>query len=229
MSIFPQKVNDIFNGMAIRERGLVIITITVFIYYFWGALFMEGLEKKESALLAQKQSFENQIVVLGTQIASLQGKIKARSEKETQQASVSGSEIDFLRKEILRLDELMVSLMSGAVKPKEITSVLKRVLTDVKGLRVARMNVLDATPLDEDALADIKKYVTTKVSRLYKHEIEIELHGNYFSTYEYLRKLESYSRVFYWNEITYKALSWPTALINLKVYTLSSRRDGEGA
>jgi MSHA biogenesis protein MshJ len=190
---------------------------------------MEGLEKKESALLVQKQSFENQIVVLGTQIASLQGKIKARSQKETQQASVSGGEIDSLRKEILRLDELMVSLTSGAVKPKDITSVLKRVLTDVKGLRVARMNVLDATPLDENALADIKKYVTTKVSRLYKHEIEIELHGNYFSTYEYLRKLESYSKVFYWNEITYKALSWPTALITLKVYTLSSRRDGEGA
>ncbi len=91
------------------------------------------------------------------------------------------------------------------------------------------MNVLDATPLDENALADIKKYVATKVSRLYKHEIEIELHGNYFSTYEYLRRLESYNRAFYWNEITYKALAWPTASINLKVYTLSSRKDGAGA
>jgi len=134
-----------------------------------------------------------------------------------------------LNKEILRLDELMVDLTSGAVKPKEIIGVLKRVLTDVEGLKVVRMNVLDATPLDENALADIKKYVTTKVSRLYKHEIEIELHGNYFSTYEYLRRLESYNRVFYWNEISYKALAWPTALINLKVYTLSSRKDGAGA
>ena len=225
MSIFSRKANDGFNDLGIRERSLAFITVAVLIFYVWDSFLMVDFEKKEKSLQAKKQLTENQLVLLTTQIASLKGKTKKVSQKKPE----SGGEIDFIRKEISRLDGLMGEITSGAVKPKEIIGVLKRVLTDVDGLQVVRMNVLDATPLDENALADIKKYVTTKVSRLYKHEIEIELHGNYFSTYEYLRRLESYNRVFYWNDITYKALAWPTALINLKVYTLSSRGDGAGA
>ncbi|MCK4951076.1 MAG: hypothetical protein KAS48_04600 [Gammaproteobacteria bacterium] len=225
MRIFSQKANGVFNDLGVRERSLIVVVVAVFVVYFWDAFFMAGLEKKEKSLQAKRPPIEKQLLQLSTQIANLQGKTRQTAE----QKSESGDEIDFLRKEILRLDELAVDLMSGVVKPKEIIGVLKRVMTDVKGLKVVRMNVLDATPLDENALADIKKYVATKVSRLYKHEIEIELHGNYFSTYEYLRRLESYNRAFYWNEITYKALAWPTASINLKVYTLSSRKDGAGA
>ena len=225
MSIFSRKANDVFYELGIRERSLVFITVAVLVFYVWDGFLMVDFEKKEKSLQAKKQLTENQLVLLTTQITVLKGKKKTVSKKKPE----SGSEIDLIRKEISRLDGVMGELTSGVVKPKEIIGVLKRVLTDVDGLEVVRMNVLDATPLDENALADIKKYVTTKVSRLYKHEIEIELHGNYFSTYEYLRRLESYNRVFYWNDITYKALAWPTALINLKVYTLSSRGDGAGA
>ena len=225
MSIFSRKANDVFNELGIRERSLGFITVAVLVFYVWDGFLMVDFEKKEKSLQAKKQLTENQLVLLTTQIAVLKGKKKPVSKKKPE----SGSEIDLIRKEISQLDGVMGELTSGVVKPKEIIGVLKRVLTEVDGLKVVRMNVLDATPLDANALADIKKYVTTKVTQLYKHEIEIELHGNYFSTYEYLRRLESYNRVFYWNDITYKALAWPTALINLKVYTLSSRGDGAGA
>lgn len=223
--IYYRKASDVFNDLGIRERSLICITVAVVLFYCWSTFFMGGLEKNLKSFQAKKPPIEKQLVLLSTQIASLQGKNKQAS----QEKPGSGNEIDSLRKEISALDELIAGLTSGAVKPKEIIGVLKRVMTEVKGLKVARMNVLDATPLDENALVDIKKYIATKVSRLYKHEIEIELHGNYFSAYEYLRKLESYSHLFYWNEIVYKALAWPTAHITLKIYTLSSRKDEAGA
>lgn len=225
MSLFSHKATNTFNEMGVRERSLIFITVMALIFYIWDALFMTSIQSEEKLLEAKRQPIEIQLTQLSAVIKELQGKVKEADQKN----AGADNEFDFLNNEIRRLDKLIVDFTSGAVKPNEIIGALKRVLTDVEGLKVARMNVLDATPLDESALADIKKYVSTKVFRLYKHEIEIELHGNYLGTYEYLRKLESYHQAFYWNEITYKALAWPTAQINLKVYTLTSRKDGAGA
>lgn len=225
MSLFSHKATNTFNDMGVRERSLIFITVMVFIFYIWDAFFMASIQSQGKSLEARRKPIEIQLVQLSEKIKELQEKARQADQKKTG----TGNEFDFLTKEISRLDKLILDFTSGAKKPNEIIGVLKGVLTEVDGLKVARMNVLDATPLDESALADLKKYVSTKVFRLYKHEIEIELHGNYLSTYEYLRRLESYNRAFYWNEITYKALAWPTALINLKVYTLTSRKDGAGA
>lgn len=220
-----QKLRDIFDALSARDRSLTILTVLVLIWLVWDFVLMSGLNKDDKAGINNKMSLESRLMTLDEQILKLtNSKQDAKIEDPKEK-----NEADSLRRKIADIDNQIEALTSGVVKPKEIASVLRSILVDFKGLEIVRMNVLDATPIDEEAITNIKEYLSSKISRLYKHEIEIELHGNFYSTLRYLKKLESFQKVFYWNDITYKSLAWPNAQIILKVYTLSAKEDKAGA
>lgn len=224
-----KKLEDTFDALSMRERVLAVVTVLALIGLVWHFLLMGSLNKANKEGVNKKLALEKQLATFDEELLKAKSSAQGIAVKEGAIQSKVDNEADSLRREIYALDQKKEELTSGVVKPNEIAGVLKSILVDFSGLHIVRVNVLDATPLDDEAITDIKEYMLSKISRLYKHEIQIELHGNFLSTLRYLKKLESYHKVFYWNEITYKSLAWPNAHIMLNVYTLSSKGDRAGA
>ena len=59
---------------------------------------------------------------------------------------------------------------------------------------------------------------------LYRHGVALVFEGNYFDIQQYLEKLESLPWHFYWKKFDYSVAEYPTASVELEIYTLSTNK-----
>ncbi len=59
---------------------------------------------------------------------------------------------------------------------------------------------------------------------LYRHGVTLIFEGKYFDIQQYLENLESLPWQFYWKKFDYIVGDYPTASVELEIYTLSTNK-----
>jgi hypothetical protein len=54
-----------------------------------------------------------------------------------------------------------------------------------------------------------------------KNVISLTLKGNYSNVFDYLKKVEDLSWSVFWQDVNFRVDSYPTTIVNIKLYTLS--------
>ena len=62
----------------------------------------------------------------------------------------------------------------------------------------------------------------SKQAGLYQHGVKLALQGGYFPIMQFLEKIEQSGWQFYWQGFEYQVSEYPTATLELEVYTLST-------
>ncbi|ANB68259.1 type 4a pilus biogenesis protein PilO [Aeromonas veronii] len=117
--------------------------------------------------------------------------------------------------DLARIDDELKAQTVDLIPAHEMPQVLEALLSRSANLHMLALSSLEPTPL----MAGEQKV------NLYKHGIRLQLEGGYFDVYQYLKALEALPRHFYWKQFDYRVKSYPGAVVEMEIYTLSTSKE----
>ena len=72
--------------------------------------------------------------------------------------------------------------------------------------------------------ADVQATNAQNASNLYRHGVAITIEGRYFDIQQFLQNVEQLGWRFYWKKFHYTVSDYPTASVELELYTLSTSK-----
>jgi len=134
--------------------------------------------------------------------------------------------IEGIAKALNSTKDAMLSYTDTLISPQKMASMLESMLHERGSLELISLENLPVTPLFNQADNQQKKASESEqvadVFGLYRHGIQLVFKGDYMNSMDYLKSLEQMPWKFYWQHFNYEVQKYPTALITLNIYTLST-------
>jgi MSHA biogenesis protein MshJ len=197
-----------FNRFQLRERQLVILTITVIIFAgmtmtLWQPLYLQWVKSN-----ADLDSTQEQIKASLTGIETIKSQSKLDANKPVK------IKLSKLRENIEKQQVVIETITASLISPKNMSNVFSALLQNSE-LEVNKINNQTAEPID------LKGKKETD-SLLYKHGLTIEMAGTFKRSTKYLERIENEEWNLYWNELTFTTAGYPQGILTLNVHTLST-------
>ena len=197
-----------FNALVGRERWLLALAAVVVVVLVVDSFLAKPLSDAVRDEQGKLQSAEQKLRSAQDQLVSLQQLV-------TQDPLVvKQKERDALKLEVVELEGELSRLAGGLMKSGELSLMLEKMLHDSSNLKLLEVKTL-APEL--------------QMPGVYKHEVHIRLAGGYLDVLAYLKKLEAQPWQFYWQALDYGVEQYPSAQVEIQVYTLSTAEDIYGA
>lgn len=214
------KVAANLGARAQSERAAILaLGVLVLIFGTFVLLIEPAQQRTEVARQSMLRS--------ESQGESLQASIEQMSALLAQDPNeVSRSRLQAIVREQARIDAEIAGLAGDLTTPDAMTELLISMLERQEGLSLLSFNNTSAVPvvieMNDPEGAD-------SASVLYEHGLTLQFAGDYFSTLQYLKFLESISASFFWDSLTITQRQWPTAEFELQIHTLSTEGGFIGA
>lgn len=214
-----RKYTDRINNLSLRERAIVFVAILVVLYGIAANLLFPPL-------FAEQNRLKKQLADKRGQVQAFEGQIQAALARSAVDPDAANrSRRDQLATQLKTVDEVLAGVISRLVPPKDMARVVEQMLLKNRRLELIRIESLKPEPLQE--LAAGAKPGTSAIAdagpAVYRHGMRIELRGNYLDVLAYLRELEALPWKVFWGQISLKVEQYPTAAVNLQIYTLSTQ------
>lgn len=233
-----QALNNLaerIDNLQLRERGLLMFALIVVLYFVWDMFLMQPLD-------ARQKKVQSSIQFKDAEIAGLNARIQDMlRQNNTDPNEQNRKRLAELKQELALLDEALKQTTAQLVPPQQMARLLELVLRETKGLQLKQVQSLGTEPLvntqaeeetGDQSEQDVQTASATTgqgaVNAAYRHGLQIEFEGNFFSTLEYLRKLEQLEWKFFWDSIDFKVDEYPGAHTAITVYTISLNRNWIG-
>jgi len=211
-------LKDKTAALSMRERVILLLAVLAAVLFIWAQFFYLGFEKhlkqaQQELRQEQQRSIDqsDQLSLLMTRLAHDPNAVLLKEQSELQ------AQLDTLKQNI---EERLRHL----IEPELMADVMKKVLSDYKGLRLISAKNLPAAPLEidtkEKAVSKEKDEASKSQAVLFSHAFQMELSGDYFQTLAFLKRLEQ-MQGFYWSMLHYEVQDYPQAKITLQLSTLS--------
>lgn len=214
-----------FNGLSTRERVLVFVSVLVILALLLFVVLIEPVMKRSAQIdnqLAAQQRASNARQV---QISALSRMLKEDPSIEVR------AQIEGLVGQQTELQEIIRERSQYLVAPSEVAPLIEQVLERESGVKllkfsslpVQQLQLTSATDIDTDtpAAEESAQGEALDVAPVYMHGFEVTLEGDYNGVYAYLLQLESLPQAFFWEQMSYQVAEHPSALVTLRIYTLS--------
>ncbi|WP_421231345.1 type 4a pilus biogenesis protein PilO [Aeromonas sp. 603079] len=192
-----------------RERVLILLTGLVLLgaagLYGWIDGADTRLQQDRMALSAAERDLE----IMELENLGKQARLK-RDPNQGVRDQLAQVEAD-----LARIDDELKAQTVDLIPAHEMPQVLEALLSRSANLHMLALSSLEPTPL----MAGEQKV------NLYKHGIRLQLEGGYFDVYQYLKALEALPRHFYWKQFDYRVKSYPGAVVEMEIYTLSTSKE----
>lgn len=197
-----------FEALKIRERWLIYVAAAVVTLLLADNLMLLPVEGKIKARKAEVARLEEENASMQSQLQSLQALLA------NDPVDVKIRERDALQQQVQEQEAELAAMSGGLVKPQLLPELLEQMLQQVKGLELIAMETLSAE---------------RQLTGVYRHEVHLTLSGGYQNVLAYLKALESLPWKFYWQDFNYRVEQYPSARVDIKVYTLSTAESIYGA
>lgn len=195
-----------FNSLTLRERTILLATVVFIVWGTWDKFVYQPITSKQKQLTDELSEIKIQ---LSTQ-EYLATEIEALGKKDPNQANKI--ELKTVKAELKKLKQQLGLGEKKFVPASLMAKVLGDMLKQNNELKLIQLETLPVTTLSESN--QIQSWV-------YRHGLSITLSGNYLSTLNYLKSLESLPWRFNWDAIDFQVKKYPVAETVLRVYTLS--------
>ena len=209
-------LKDKTAALSMRERVILLLAVSAAVLFIWAQFFYLGFEKhlkqaQQEMQQEQQRSIDqsDQLSLLMTRLAHDPNAALLKEQGELQ------AQLDTLKQNI---EERLRHL----IEPELMADVMKKVLSDYKGLRLISAKNLPAAPLEIETKEKTasNKEASKAQAVLFSHAFQMELSGDYFQTLAFLKRLEE-MQGFYWIMLHYEVQDYPQAKITLQLSTLS--------
>jgi MSHA biogenesis protein MshJ len=203
-----------FIKMTLREQVLILCCGLVVVILMMYTFLLEPLLDNSEKLKQNRLSAEKKISTLVIQVATLAGKLK------TDPNSPVRERIDVLKEQIQTINKQLETQTDNLVPANKMAAMLESVLSGSKGLKLIELQSIAPVPI----LLEHPEEGEAPKSGLYRHGVTLIFEGSYFDIQRYLEKLELLPWQFYWKKFDYLVDDYPTATVELEIYTLSTNK-----
>lgn len=208
------KLSNKFYQISLREQLLILFCgLAVVIYMMYNFLLEPNLYHSEklqqNSIRAEKERSN-----LAGQLELLYNKAKTDPNDPVRQR------IDVLHREIQSMTKQLDVHTDHLVPANKMAGMLESVLGGSKGLKLIELQSIAPLPI----LLEQPEEGKEPEAGLYRHGVTLVFEGNYFDIQRYLEKLELLPWQFYWKKFDYLVGDYPTARVELEIYTLSTNK-----
>lgn len=220
MNKWAKGVSERFDGLAARERWLIVLAVV-------GGILLIGFSLLVDPALARNRALKSAIERKTGDLANLQAQLTGL-EAQLQADPDAGRKADIvrIRDSINVLDGRLRESQGAMVPPERMNAVLANVLRGHSGLRLISLTTTRPSSLLGEAEAESKPGMPADAPRfdLYRHGVEIRLEGSYLDQISYLSDLERNEPGLLWGNIRLLATEYPKTQMTVVIYTLSAEK-----
>lgn len=205
------KIETSYNLLNKNYKILVIVMAFLFLLSMWYS-FISDISAKMDKNKKNITQIKSEVLVLKKQITVI------KTKKTDDKAIQFQKEEEQLKANLTEVNKKIASFQYQLVSPKAVISNLKNMLHTEKGLKLTSMRYLPEEILKDTA--------NQPVSR---SPIELTIQGTFPEITAYLKRVERENSFIFWDEMDYKVLQYPLALVKLKIHVVTSEAGQENA
>ena len=204
------EMREKFQLLSQREQLLIVLVLGAALYFLFDFLVFRPQTQRTQALLDSQQSIQSQVVALSAQLASAE---------QVATDNLEQRQLDYQR---LKKQVELIDAMASSVTPDAPN--MRSLIGEILGAQKARISpvVVKTLPVKMLVQGDTKGASTVQAA-LYRHGVDIELHGSYIDLLTYLRGLEDAHPKLYWSNATLNAGTYPENTMRVSLFLLSAQ------
>lgn len=210
-----------FAKLNIREQYIILFAMVIVSYLLFDALALQSSNKQANRLENSISTLTNENRVLQLEV------VKAQTTLANDPNKALDQQIEQYQKKLSQLDNDLMSLTNELIEPTEMRAALQDMLKLTPKVKLVSFESLAPAPLIKEELnsAGEVTQATSSQINLYQHDFNVTLEGSYFELRNYLKNVEKMPWSFYWHEFQYSIEKYPNATLNIKMYSLSTRKE----
>jgi MSHA biogenesis protein MshJ len=215
-----KKLSIKFLDLSLREQILILfcgLAVVILIMY---TFLLEPMFNHSEKLQQNSNSDATEITILTGQVAELTEKLQDDANGPVRER------IALLKRQIQNVSNQIKAQTDSLVPANKMADMLESVLAGSKGLKLIELQSIAPLPilLNQPEEGEEVEEGEEPIAGLYRHGVTLVFEGNYFDIQRYLEKLESLPWQFYWKKFDYLVGDYPTASVELEIYTLSTNK-----
>ena len=210
-----QSLATKIDSRSLRERIIIFLVALAGTYLFVHFAVSNPLRTYQATLQQRLSSSQASISILQGQSAEILAKMRQDPNGPNRERLAE------LTRQLNAVDAPMAELMKSLVSPKEMTALVKAVLSNHRQLHVLSLENLPPESLTSQDATGKPKPVTI-AAPLYKHGLRIEFKGSFRDIVGFLADLEQLSWKVLWDKADIKTEDYPKSIATVTVYTLST-------
>ncbi len=200
-----------FDALSQREKLMTTGAALLIIWACWDNLLYQPLQNKKQNLASTVSSMENNLLTQQQLAAQL---------KQSSGPNPAQQKLAQLQQSVHSLKQQLDAGEKKFVPPQMMADALRDMLQQHGNLKLIKLETLPTTPFGSEEQQPVW---------VYRHSLVMTVQGDFFSTLNYLKSLESLTWRVHWDSIDYKVANYPIAETRIQVYTLSFEKDWLGA
>lgn len=213
-----QKILEKVDALALRERALLFVMMSVLLITPINMLLLDPLRTKQKTLSQQLKEKQTQIDALQTQLQGLAASSQIDPDVENRQR------LNQLRSKLKELEAPMETVQKSLVSPDKKVMLLEDLLVQNPRLRLVSLKTLPAASVLESKTIDGGKKggpAVPSTSLVYRHGVQLTIEGGYHDLLQYLVAMEKLPWRVVWGEADLRVDEYPKIVLTLTLYTLS--------
>lgn len=217
-----QQLMEKIDSRVMRERVLIFITSLAVMFLLWNFLLQGHFDKERKALDLDAQK-------IAAERATLEARISEVTLAMASDPAIGkNTEIAGLNKRIVEVETQLSGLSQGLISSSQLPRALEEVLQKTSAINVLQVRTLPASELRLAAKVETSSIAASTTNDeeggtgVYKHAVLIRVSGSYSQLIQLMREIESLQWKFYWESLDYQVTQYPEAVIDIRVFTLSS-------
>lgn len=217
-----------FSAVSAREQRLVFYALPFVLCFVFVLSLIEPAITKAMKTRAEIQSTKLQLSSISTSLDDVQRELLLDPDIETRE------QIKAVNQQITATEKRFASELSKLVPPSIMPLVLEQLFNKANKLTLIEMKSIPPRNIfaEDNARAKAKaeanlnegEQAETKLAApvLFQHGLRVTFEGSYFDTQAFLAEAEKLDWKIYWQEVAYSVKEYPTAQIEIELFTLST-------
>lgn len=214
-SIFSFKqLRDKFYSLSVREQLMVVVVVGVGVYFIFESLVFTPQINRNNEMMAARALLDSQVAALKAEIL-----VATKTNVDLEKAQLENAKIK------KQLENLQAVLSSMQVSKPQIGELVKSALKDYPHVTLVSLKTLPVTTLIAAVQAnrDVPVASIAAEKPIYKHGVEVEIHGGYLDLLAYIKNLEDNSQNVFWSDARLLTVKYPETSLRLTIFILSDQ------
>lgn len=198
------------DALSLRERGMLFLVLVAVLYMLAQIALFAPLETQQKRALDRIGNLQKEITAYDEQIQAILRRQSVDPDADNLRLKTQ------ITAQIAALDSQIAGTVQGLIAPQQMARVLEEVILRQSGLKLLRIESLEARPLIEAAEGEAPLN-----AGIWRHGVRLEFEGDYMGALAYVRELQTLPWMLYWDELEIAMDKYPAAHITIVVHTLS--------
>jgi MSHA biogenesis protein MshJ len=209
-----KKLSIKFLEVSLREQILILLCGLAVVILMMYTFLLEPILENSGKLQQKSISAKKEISIVVGQVPELTNTLNNNPNDPVLER------IALLKRQIQNMTNQLQTQTDNLVPANEMAGMLENVLVGSKGLKLIELQSITPISISLGQSQEGEE----PIAGLYRHGVTLVFEGSYFDIQRYLEKLESLPWQFYWKKFDYLVGEYPTASVELEIYTLSTNK-----